>query len=57
MLLPSPKRYYVSFKNRKLTAFARSRIKEILVKMRMGKIITPERYQQEVEAKLFWEQG
>ncbi len=32
-LLPSPKKYSVSFKNKELTPFARSRIKDILYKM------------------------
>ena len=55
MLLPSPKRYYVSFRKKKLTKFARQRINQILVKMRMGKSITPEQYQAEVESKFDWE--
>lgn len=55
MLLPSPKRYYISFKRKKLTIFAQKRIKEILIKMRMGKVLTPEQCQQEIESELFWE--
>lgn len=55
MLLPSPKRYYVSFKKRKLTKFAKARIKAILIKMRMGKIITPEQYESELNSKMSWE--
>ncbi len=55
LLLPSPKRYYVSFKKKTLTKFARIRIKAILVKMRMGKIISPEQYESEVKSKLSWE--
>ncbi len=55
MLLPSPKRYDISFKKKKLTLFARKRVKEILVKMRMGKAITPEQYEEEVNSHYSWE--
>lgn len=55
MLLPSPKRYYVSFKKKRLTKFAQIRIKAILTKMRMGKVITPEQYQSELNSKFNWE--
>lgn len=55
MLLPSPKRYYVSFRKKKLTKFARKRIDQILAKMRMGKTITPEQYQNEVQSRFDWE--
>lgn len=55
MLLPSPKRYYISFKSRKLTQFARERVDAILVKMRMGKIISPAEYQMWRTQKFTWE--
>ena len=55
MLLPSPKGYYISFKKKKLTPFATKRIRVILSKMRMGKIIGPERFNAEVSRKFFWE--
>lgn len=55
MMLPSPKRYYISFKKKKLTAFALFRINTILGKMRMGKVITPEQYQTQKELKFSWE--
>ncbi len=55
MLLPSPKRYYVSFSKKRLTKFASSRIKAILKKMRMGKLITPEQFEYEVATPLSWE--
>lgn len=55
MLLPSPKRYYISYKKKKLTAFARNRVNKILEKMRMGKVISPELYQQEKSSRLAWE--
>jgi monofunctional biosynthetic peptidoglycan transglycosylase len=55
MLLPSPKRYYISFRNKKLTKFARARIQAILLKMRMGKIISPLQYEEEKMAHMSWE--
>jgi monofunctional biosynthetic peptidoglycan transglycosylase len=55
MLLPSPKRYYVSFKKKHLTRFARIRMKAILTKLRMGKIISLDQYQRELNSKLSWE--
>ncbi|MES2528035.1 MAG: biosynthetic peptidoglycan transglycosylase [Bdellovibrionota bacterium] len=55
MLLPSPKRYYVSFRKKKLTKFAKKRIDQILIKMRMGKSITPEQYESEVQSRFDWE--
>ena len=55
MLLPSPRRYYISFKNRKLTKFASARIDAILIKMRMGKILTPEQYQVQKISRFSWE--
>lgn len=55
MLLPSPKRYYISFKKKQLSSFARQRVTAILGKMRMGKIITPEMYEQERVSKMSWE--
>ncbi len=57
MLLPGPKRYYSSFQKKKLTPFARDRIQAILVKMRMGKIISPLQYEQERLARMSWEKG
>lgn len=55
LLLPSPKRYYISFKKKKLTPFARIRMKAILTKLRMGKIITPDQYAAELGRKFIWE--
>jgi monofunctional biosynthetic peptidoglycan transglycosylase len=55
MLLPSPKRYYLSFRRKELTRFARARVRSILEKMRMGKIITPEQYVLESQTKFNWE--
>jgi monofunctional biosynthetic peptidoglycan transglycosylase len=55
MLLPSPRGYYTSFKNKKLTPFARKRVDTILAKMKMGKVLSEERYQREKGKKLSWE--
>jgi monofunctional glycosyltransferase len=55
MLLPSPKRYYISFKKKKLTRFANVRIKAILRKMRMGKVLSPEQCESEISSKMSWE--
>lgn len=55
MLLPSPKKYYVSFKNRCLTKFARSRVRNILRKLRMGKVINADQYVNEIYSRLSWE--
>jgi monofunctional biosynthetic peptidoglycan transglycosylase len=55
MLLPSPKKYYVSFKKRELTKFAKSRIQAILKKMKMGKVISQEQLESELATPLSWE--
>jgi monofunctional biosynthetic peptidoglycan transglycosylase len=55
MLLPSPKRYSVSFRKKKLSRFARKRMEAILKKLRMAKVITREEYAAEVRRKLDWE--
>jgi monofunctional glycosyltransferase len=55
MLLPSPKRYYVSFKRKTLTAFARSRIKHTLRKLKWGKIISEDERIMWENTRFFWE--
>jgi monofunctional biosynthetic peptidoglycan transglycosylase len=55
MMLPSPKRYYISFRKKKLTAFAKERIEQILVKMRQGKAITPDQCREEISSRFSWE--
>ncbi len=55
MLLPSPKRYSVSFRKKKLTRFARKRVDAILEKLRMAKVLTRDEYAAEVHRKLDWE--
>lgn len=57
MLLPSPKRYYMSFKKRQLTPFAQGRVRTILKKLRMGKVINPGQYQNEISRRFSWERG
>jgi monofunctional glycosyltransferase len=51
MLLPSPKRYYVSFKKGRLTPFARERVN----KLRIGKVISRKKFLQELDETFFWE--
>lgn len=55
LMLPSPIRYYTSFKKKRLTTFASKRIQEILEKMRMAKVITPEVYRSELMNRFVWE--
>jgi monofunctional biosynthetic peptidoglycan transglycosylase len=55
MLLPSPKKYYTSFKKKCLTEFARSRIRNILKKLKMGKVINGTQYEKEISARYSWE--
>ncbi|MFP5386397.1 MAG: transglycosylase domain-containing protein [Bacteriovoracia bacterium] len=55
MLLPSPKRYYVSYSKKELTKFARVRINEILLKMKMAKVLTESQYEDYKKNKLSWE--
>lgn len=55
MLLPSPIKYYRSFKKKKLTHFAAKRVDAILSKMRMAKILSKDEYNEEKNRKLSWE--
>lgn len=55
MLLPSPKKYSVSFKNRRLTRFAQKRVNAILRKLRMGRVISHAEYEQQVYSRFSWE--
>lgn len=55
MLLPSPKRYYVSFKQRSLTRFARSRIRSILTKLRWARIISHDEWAAWNASRFSWE--
>lgn len=55
MLLPSPKKYSKSFKNRVLTAFANRTIASILLKMRQSGHIGEEEYQTQLNGHFSWE--
>ncbi len=55
MMLPSPRRYYVSFRQKHLTRFARSRIRSILRKMKWAGIISGEQMHAWNGARFYWE--
>jgi monofunctional biosynthetic peptidoglycan transglycosylase len=55
MLLPSPKRYSQSFRDRRLTPYARKTIRNILRKMVRGRYIDQEQYEIEVATQLSFE--
>lgn len=55
MLLPSPIRYSQSYRNQKLTPFAKAQVEEILVKLRQANIITEEQRQVERRRVLSFE--
>ncbi|MAZ49958.1 MAG: hypothetical protein CME65_15455 [Halobacteriovoraceae bacterium] len=55
MLLPSPVRYSQSYRNQKLTEFAKSQIEEILIKLRQARVLTEEQRQVERRRVLSFE--
>ncbi|MFZ4714256.1 MAG: biosynthetic peptidoglycan transglycosylase [Bacteriovoracaceae bacterium] len=55
MLLPSPKRYSVSYRKRELTRYARGTINNILRKMKAGGFISEETMNVELESPLSFE--
>jgi monofunctional glycosyltransferase len=55
MLLPSPKKYSESFRKKKLSPFVRNRLRDILLKMKMAKIITEEEREEWLDARFEWE--
>jgi monofunctional biosynthetic peptidoglycan transglycosylase len=55
MLLPSPKKYSISFRNRKLTDYAKKIIDRILVKLRQAKIIDEDQRYSEANKYLSFE--
>jgi monofunctional biosynthetic peptidoglycan transglycosylase len=55
MVLPSPRRYSVSFKEGKLTDYARETIGKILVKLRQAKYYKEEDRLKALETKFIWE--
>lgn len=57
MMLPSPTRYYQSFKDKELSEFAQETIKSVLEKLRMAKFLTPEQVQEELQKNFNWEKG
>lgn len=55
MLLPSPKKYAISFRQKALTPYARKTIRSILGKMVQAKILTPEERAAEWATPYAWE--
>lgn len=55
MLLPSPKKYSKSFKNKKLTRFANRSLASILLKMRNNGYIGQEEYETHLYSRFAWE--
>ncbi len=55
MMLPSPNRYYQSFKDKKLSEFAEETIDSILKKLKIAKFLTPEQLEEELEESFSWE--
>ncbi len=49
MLLPSPKKYSISYRKRELTSFAQSRVKDILQKMKQTQVLSDEEYRAELQ--------
>jgi monofunctional glycosyltransferase len=55
MLLPSPKVYYSSFKNRRLTPYAKQKMQSTLIKLRQAKIISTADQKVEESRRFNWE--
>jgi hypothetical protein len=55
MLLPSPKKYAKSFKNRMLTHFANRMVDSILLKMWQAGYIGEEEYFTQLNGRFAWE--
>lgn len=55
MLLPSPKRYYESYRRKTLTRFARVRVNSTLTKLKMARVITQDEYIFYRYFKMSWE--
>lgn len=56
MLLPSPRRYSVSFRKKRRTPFARKRINSILHKMKIAGVISEKEFLREKKRTFSWEQ-
>jgi monofunctional biosynthetic peptidoglycan transglycosylase len=57
MLLPSPKKYSISYYKRDLTNFARKQVTRILGKLVVAKILTREVMQEELSQPFSWEKS
>jgi len=55
MMLPSPNRYYQSFKDKKLSEFAEETIESILEKLRIARFLTKEKVDEENDKSLSFE--
>ena len=55
MMLPSPTRYYQSFKDKKLSEFAEETIESILQKLRIARFLTKDEAEEENEKSLGFE--
>lgn len=57
MLLPSPTRYYQSFKDKELSEFARETMRSVLEKLRMARFLTKEQVEEELNKNFNWEKA
>lgn len=57
MLLPSPKKYSVSYYKKDLTPFAKKQVSRILGKLVIARIITREKMHEELSTPLSWERN
>jgi len=55
MLLPSPKKYSVSFRNKELTPFANEVVGNILIKMRQARVISEDQRVFALDERFWWE--
>ncbi len=55
MLLPNPKRYSNSYRNRHLTRYAHKTVNSILYRMKKARVISEERYQELFNSRYSWE--
>lgn len=55
MLLPSPVKYSISFRNQELTEFAHQQVSNILFKLKQAKIITDEERIMAMQERFSWE--
>jgi len=55
LLLPSPKKYSESDRRKKLSPFVKRRIRDVLLKLKMAKIITDEERQAALDTRFEWE--